>query len=341
MTAGEQEAAAPDPERNLVIVMDEVTRRFNGVTAVQDLTLSIERGRILGLIGPSGSGKTTTVRMVAGALAASAGTIRVLGENPLRFSRALRQQIAYLPQIFSLYGDLTVGENTGFIAALYGISAFSRAPRIRRALEVVDLWDKRDRLARHLSGGEQQRLELACAIVHEPMVLFVDEPTAGVDPILRQEIWNELRLMRDDGRTLMVTTQYVAEAEYCDEVALLHHGRLVARDTPDALRRSVAGGDVLEIETDREVDPNVLAHLPDVRNVRQAGPRRLVVLVGAAPTATPRLFEALAAQQVGVSSLSQHQPTFDEIFGDLVEQRRNGDDGGDGRSEPEPSAKDG
>jgi ABC-2 type transport system ATP-binding protein len=299
-----------------------VTRRFNGLTAVDDVTLQVAPGTILGLIGPSGSGKTTTVRMLTGTLEPTEGEIRVGGQDPRRFTRAMRERIAYMPQLFSLYTDLTAEENVGFVAALYGIGWFGRGGKVRRALEMVDLWDARRRRAGDLSGGMQRRLDLACAIVHEPDILFVDEPTAGIDPMLRQTIWDELRQMRDDGRTLLVTTQYVGEAEYCDAVALLAEGELVALDTPVALRHRVFGGEVLEIETDAPITPELISSVGEVQSARQAEPRKLIAVVTDAGTATPRLMEAITGAGIGVVSMEEYQPSFDEVFAELVKERR-------------------
>ena len=308
----------PDP----VITMSGVTRRFGDFTAVRDVSLHVEPGTILGLIGPSGSGKTTTVRMLTGTLEASEGEIGVGGQDPRRFTRGLRERIAYMPQLFSLYTDLTAAENVGFVAALYGISWWGRGARIRRALEVVDLWEARNRRAGDLSGGMQRRLDLACAIVHQPDILFIDEPTAGIDPMLRQTIWDELRRMRDEGRTLLVTTQYVGEAEYCDSVALLAEGELVALDTPIALRHRVFGGEVLEIEADAPITPELVSSVEEVQSVRQTAPRKLMAVVTDAGTATPRLMETITAAGVGVISLEEYQPSFDEVFTELVRERR-------------------
>lgn len=274
------------------------------------------------MVGPSGSGKTTTVRMLTGTLGRTSGEIRVLGEDPMHFSRRVRGRIAYMPQLFSLYEDLSAQENVGFVAALYGIGLFKRRRLIRRALEVVDLTDARNRLARDLSGGMQRRLELACALVHSPDVLFVDEPTAGIDPMLRQTIWDELRTLRDDGRTLVVTTQYVAEAEYCDRVALIADGELVALDTPDELRKLVFGGEVLEVTTERAVDSEMLGGVPGITGVRQPAARQLFVTTDDAGTTTPQIIETLRRAGIGVVGLEEHQPTFDEVFTGLVEQRR-------------------
>jgi ABC-2 type transport system ATP-binding protein len=305
-----------------IISVRGVSRAFDDHLAVNDLTFDVSPGTILGVVGPSGSGKTTTVRMLTGTLGSTSGEIRVLGEDPMAFSRRARSRIAYMPQLFSLYEDLSAQENVGFVAALYGIGPFRRRGLIKRALEVVDLWDVRHRLARDLSGGMQRRLELACALVHSPDVLFIDEPTTGIDPVLRQSIWDELRELRDEGRTLLVTTQYVAEAEYCDHVALIVDGELVAFDDPAALRQMVFGGDVLQVDTARAVDPEALTPIGGVIAVRQTAPRRLFVTVGDAATITPRIIDTLREGGIDVAGIEEHQPTFDEVFTGLVEQRR-------------------
>ena len=316
---------APEP----IIVARDVTRAFNGHEVVRGLSFDVEAGTILGLIGPSGSGKTTTVRMLTGTLGRTSGEIRVLGEDPLRFSRRIRGRLAYMPQLFSLYEDLSAQENVGFVAALYGIGPFRRGRLIRRALEVVDLYDARHRLARDLSGGMQRRLELACALVHSPDILFVDEPTAGIDPILRVKVWDELRALRDDGRALLVTTQYVTEAEYCDRVALIADGELVAYDAPNELRKKAFGGDVLEVTTERAVDGDMLARVPGITAVRQPTARQLFVTTEDAASTTPQIIEALREAGIAVVGVEEHQPTFDEVFTQLVERRRSpGDEPG-------------
>src|SRR5688500_15862781 len=274
-----------------VISATGVTRAFDDRVVVDDLDFEVYPGTILGVVGPSGSGKTTTVRMLTGTLGRTSGEISVLGEDPMHFSRRTRGRIAYMPQLFSLYEDLSAQENVGFVAALYGIGPFKRRSLIRNALEVVELTDARHRLARDLSGGMQRRLELACALVHSPDVLFVDEPTAGIDPVLRKAIWDELRRLRDEGRTLLVTTQYVAEAEYCDRVAMIVDGRLVALDAPDELRKAVFGGEVIEVNAQRAVDPQMLANLQGVLAVRQTAPRQLMVTTEDAATTGPRIIE--------------------------------------------------
>ena len=314
--------ATAQPLSEPIISARGISRAFDDRVVVDGVSFDVPAGTILGVVGPSGSGKTTTVRMLTGTLGRTSGEITVLGEDPMHFSHRTRGRIAYMPQLFSLYEDLSAQENVGFVAALYGIGPFKRRKLIRRALEVVDLTEARHRLARDLSGGMQRRLELACALVHSPDVLFVDEPTAGIDPLLRQSIWDELRDLKGEGRTLLVTTQYVAEAEYCDRVALIVDGELVALDEPAALRQMVFGGDVLQVDTERAVDPEVLTPIGGVTNVRQTAPRQLIVTVEDAGSLTPTIIDTLRGHGVEVAAVEEHQPTFDEVFTGLVEQRR-------------------
>ena len=175
---------APTP-REAAVVIERATKRFGDAIAVDDISLTVPSGTILGVIGPSGAGKTTTVRMLTGALSPTEGEVRVLGEDPRRFRRQTRERIGYMPQQFTLYPDLTARENVDFVASLFGVLWRTRHRRTREVLELVDLWDVRGRRAGDLSGGMQRRLELACALVHDPALLFLDEPTAGIDPLLR------------------------------------------------------------------------------------------------------------------------------------------------------------
>jgi ABC-2 type transport system ATP-binding protein len=295
-----------------------VSRQFDDLVAVDGVTLEVPRGTILGVIGPSGSGKTTLVRMLTGTLKPTKGELRVLGQEPHHFTRRVRERIGYMPQHFVLYEELTAAENVSFVASLFGLLWPRRSRRVREVLQFVELWEARGRRARQLSGGMQRRLELACALVHEPTLLFVDEPTAGLDPMLRQTIWTEFRRLRDAGRTLVVTTQYVGEAEYCDQIAVLAHGRLVALAGPEELRRMAIGGEVVEIETAQPFDGSVLQQVPGVRSVDQSGPRHMLVVTDDAGEAIPRLVEAVGAAGGQVVSSSEYRPSFDEVFAKLV-----------------------
>ncbi|HXI45274.1 MAG TPA: ABC transporter ATP-binding protein [Candidatus Acidoferrales bacterium] len=282
--------------------------------------LSVPPGTILGVIGPSGSGKTTTVRMLTGSLAPTAGEVEVLGERPQAFRRGTRERIGYMPQHFILYPDLTARENVDFVASLFGLLLFRRRRRTRAVLELLGLWPLAGRRAKALSGGEQRRLELACALVHEPVLLILDEPTAGVDPILRRTIWDELHRLRNTGVTAVVTTQYVTEAEECDDVALIAGGRLVALDTPRGLRRQALGGEVVEVDTDATFDAAGLVDHPGVRNIRQTGLRSFEAVVDNAGSATPTVVEAVEAGGGEVASVRELKPTFEEVFEILVQR---------------------
>ena len=224
-----------------------------------------------------------------------------------------------MPQSFTLYPDLTVRENVDFVASLFGMLWRSRRRRTREVLQLVDLWDVRGRRAGRLSGGMQRRLELAGALVHDPALLFLDEPTAGIDPLLRGRVWDELHRLRDEGRTLLVTTQYVNEAESCDQVALIAEGRLIALATPDELRRQAAGGDVIEIETAARFDGMALADAairaprppgraatPDAHGRRRRAPRRRTP----STPSTTRGGEVAYAREI--------RATFDDVFATLV-----------------------
>ena len=302
--------------------IDRATKRFGDDVAVDAISLSVMPGTILGVIGPSGAGKTTTIRMLTGALAPTDGTIAVLGEDPQHFRRRTRERIGYMPQLFSLYADLTARENVDFVASLFGMLWRSRHRRTREVLELVDLWDARGRRAGDLSGGMQRRLELASALVHDPDLLFLDEPTAGIDPLLRTRVWDELHRLREAGRTLLVTTQYLNEAESCDAVALISGGRLVAVATPDELRRDAMGGDIVEVETTGMIDGMALSDLPHVRKVEQDGPRHLRITVDDAATATPDLVEAIGTRGGEVASARESRASFDDVFTALVERDR-------------------
>src|SRR5438445_11214833 len=274
-----------------IVATEALTRRYDDTLAIDHVTLEVPRGTILGIIGPSGSGKTTLIRMLTGTLEPSEGKLSVLGQHPRRFTRHTREKLGYMPQHFVLYEELTATENLSFVAALFGLLWPKRGRRVKEMLRLVELWEARDRRARQLSGGMQRRLELACALVHDPLLLFVDEPTAGLDPILRQKIWAEFRRLREIGRTLVVTTQVVSEAEYCDCVALLSHGRLVALDSPDELRRKALGGEVIEIKTAQAFDAVQLENLPGVREIRQNAPRQFLVIADEAGTILPRVVQ--------------------------------------------------
>jgi ABC-2 type transport system ATP-binding protein len=301
------------------IRVTDVSRSFGDVLAVDRVTMTVPQGALLGLIGPSGSGKTTLVRMLTGTLLPSSGEIRVLGRAPHEFPRTTREVIGYVPQDFVLYPDLTASENVAFVASLFGMFWWRRRRRVREVLELLGLWDVRHRRAKELSGGMRRRLEVACGLVHEPVLLFIDEPTAGVDPLLSRDIWEEFRRLRST-RTLLVTTQSVEEAELCDHVAVLHRGRVVALDTPDALRHSIWGGEVIEVTTERPVEAEAFRGVAGIRQLRQTGPRRVLLVAEDAGSAAPRIVEAARAQNSGVASIDPYRPSFSDVLAAIVER---------------------
>lgn len=311
---------------NPPVLVEDATLKHGDVVPVNHVSFQVSQGSILGLIGPSGAGKTSIIHLLTGLDKASSGTVRVLGEDPQHFRRRTRERIGYMPQQFVLYPDLTVAQNLSFVASLFGLLYWRRRRRIREVLELVGLTEAKDRQAKHLSGGMQRRLELACALVHNPTVLFVDEPTAGIDPVLRQEIWEEFRRLRDSGCTIFVTTQYVSEAEYCDMVAMLVEGRLIALAEPETLRHEAFGGDLLEVEVERPFDGALLRGLPGVRAVHQLDIRTIRLVSANAGELTPRLIEAIQPLGGEVVSVREYRPTFDEVFAELLagERLKNG-----------------
>jgi ABC-2 type transport system ATP-binding protein len=233
-------SGAEESASTAVVTVKKVTRRYGAVLAVDDLSLFVPRGQMMGLIGPDGAGKTTTLRMILGILQPDAGEIRTLGLDPVRDHRELSGRVGYLSQRFSLYGDLSIDENVEFFAEIHGVRGWK--PRRDELLEMLGLAPFRARLADRLSGGMKQKLALACTLVHTPELLVLDEPTTGVDPVARREFWKILVRLQRQGLTILLTTPYLDEAERCQLLALLDRGRLLALDTPEAIRGLSADG---------------------------------------------------------------------------------------------------
>jgi ABC-2 type transport system ATP-binding protein len=256
------------------VVVRDLTRRFGALTAVDGLSFSVARGELFGLLGPDGAGKTTTLRMLAGVLPATAGEALLDGVSVVREPERVKHGLAYMSQRFGLYADLTVLENIEFYADLYRVPRAERPARYERLFRFSNLGPFEDRLAGKLSGGMKQKLGLSCALVHEPEILLLDEPTFGVDPVSRRELWLIVHEMVGRGVTAVVSTAYMDEAERFDRVALIHEGRLLALDTPEALQRGIAGA-VLAVrvgERARDARQAVLA-VPGVRTATAFGDR--------------------------------------------------------------------
>mgnify|MGYP001175412933 FL=1 len=230
---------------DLAVDVRELTRRFGALTAVSSLTLQISRGEVFGLLGPNGSGKTTTIRMLCGLLEPTTGTALVAGIDIRTAPERVKMQIGYMSQRFGLYDDLTVAENLAFYGGIYGLSGRTQTDRQADVIGFLGLGNRLTQLAAHLSGGWKQRLALGCALLHRPPVLFLDEPTAGVDPAARRSFWQVIHELAHGGTTVLVTTHYMDEAERCDRLAMMSLGRLIALGTPGDVARQV-GGKTLE-----------------------------------------------------------------------------------------------
>lgn len=316
------QAAPPD---NIVIHAQGLTKHFGDQVAVQDVSFQIPQGSIFGFIGPSGSGKTTTVRLLAGIVEPTAGEMRVLGTSPMKFTQSTRERIGYMPQLFVLYPELTVWENMNFAASLYGMG-FRRGARLNELLDFVELGEHKGKLGRDLSGGMQRRLSLASTLVHDPDLLFLDEPTAGIDPVLRRKLWDHFDELQNQGRTIFVTTQYVGEAAYCDFVGVMAEGRLLMVETPEGLRRRAYGGEVIDlslkerISFERHLQP--LRQLPFVENgkVVRTGENSVRLIVDEASTAMPELIAWTKAQNIEVEAIEEFLPPFDDVFVEIVKR---------------------
>lgn len=313
---------APMRPTKPVIEVCNVSKKIGDVDIVHDLSFDVEAGEIFGFIGPSGSGKTTTIRLLTGAYGPTEGEVRVMGIAPSHPSRRVQEQFGYMPQLFVLYPNLTVQENLQFVASLYGMSPKLRQSRITELLKFVELWDARHRVASNVSGGMQRRIELAAALLHNPPLVFADEPTAGIDPVLRGKFWEEFRRLRDEGRTLFVTTQYVGESEYCDRVAVIRKGRLIAVDTPIGLRRRAFGGDMLDIEATGLTSATVhsLTQLDMVKEVQPISRRQIRVSVDESGPAIPAVLDVLSTCNCTVARIEEYRPNFDEVFIVLMQQ---------------------
>jgi ABC-2 type transport system ATP-binding protein len=303
------------------VALEHASKSFGETPAVIDLSFAVGRGQIFGLIGPSGCGKTTTVRMVTGVHVPDKGRVLVLGREPRRFTAAIRSRIGYMPQHFVLYPELSVWENLDFAASCYGVGLRGRGRRLGAMLDFVELSDARNVPAGQISGGMQRRLELACTLIHEPELIVVDEPTAGIDPVLRQKFWDHFRELRDRGHTLFVTTQYVTEAEYCDVVAAMKAGRMVAMGNPDVVRQIAMGGEIVNVVAKGLTHAQIAAieAVEGVHSVQRISPDDVSVTVDDAGAATPLIVAALQGAGATVVNVSEHRPNFDEVFVRLME----------------------
>jgi ABC-2 type transport system ATP-binding protein len=305
-----------------VIEVRGVTKDFGEQRALDDVNLAIPAGGIVGLIGPSGCGKTTLIRLLTGITRPSAGSVRVLGTDPVQFSVRERRRFGYMPQLPVLFPNLTLWGNLTFVASIYGMSLRHRRRDLRRLLDLVDLMPHRHKRLADCSGGMQRRLSLAATLIHDPELLYLDEPTAGVDPILRERFWEHFRSLRDQGHTIVVPTQYVGEAVSCDVVAVMAGGRLITIQPPDALARLAYDGDPLTVDLDQGWLPGPeLARLRDQPFVRevQRTDEGLTVIVDDKAAGTALLQGFFDSAGVAIKPITEMTPSFDEIFVRIIE----------------------
>ncbi|MGD8968257.1 MAG: ABC transporter ATP-binding protein [Anaerolineae bacterium] len=310
----------------------DLTKRFGDFTAVDSITFRIRRGEIFGFLGPNGAGKTTTIRMLLGLLRPTDGKASVLGYDVASQPEEIRKRIGYMSQRFSLYEDLTVGENLDFYGRTYGV----RNKRLRRrkqfAIEMAGLKGRERELTRNLSGGWKQRLALGAAILHEPEMLFLDEPTAGVDPISRREFWDLLYDLADEGKTILVTTHYMDEAEHCQDLAFIHQGQIIARGAPEEIKVNKMQGQVLEIDCDRpDTAIKILQQMNLFNEVALYG-ALVHVVAESLESYERRIRQALSEADVRVHTMDIVAPSLEDVFianvrRDIANVRRNEDIG--------------
>jgi drug efflux transport system ATP-binding protein len=302
-----------------VIEIEHLVKRFGTFVSVDDLSLTVGAGEVFGLLGSNGAGKTTTIRMLCGLLTPTAGSARVLGIDVGRDPEAVKRRIGYMTQRFSLYDDLTVRQNIRFFAGVYGLRGSEGASRAAWAISTAGLEGKEDLLTRSLPGGWKQRLALACAVLHDPKVVFLDEPTGGVDPISRRRFWGLIDQMAGEGVTLIVTTHYLDEAERCDRIALMHAGRLVALGSVSELKEVFVGRALLEVSCPRFLDAQ--ASLEGEPWVLEASvfATKLHVVVADAEEGRRRIEETLVADGNSPVTVERIVPSLEDVFIHCIE----------------------
>jgi ABC-2 type transport system ATP-binding protein len=314
---GPERGTMPEP----VIEVRDLTKRFGDFTAVDGVSFHVGRGEVVGYLGPNGSGKTTTIRMLLGLLRPTSGSATVLGMDVVRDAEAIRPRAGYMSQRFALYEDLTVVENLRFYAAVYGIPRIHAGTRVAEMLEMVGLEEQRDARASALAGGWRQRLAMAIALVHEPPLLFLDEPTSGVDPEARRAFWDIIYLLAEGGTTVLVTTHYMDEAEHCGRLGILDRGRLLAMDTPTRLRAGMTG-EPWDVVADGAALPVVLDGLaarPGVTHATLLGDRiHLVTEAGLIDRGAIREAVARLAGTGARVAVEASEITLDDVFTTLT-----------------------
>jgi ABC-2 type transport system ATP-binding protein len=306
---------------NSVVMVRNLEKRFGDFIAVNRISLEVQRGEIFGFLGPNGAGKSTTIRMLCGILQPTSGEGRVAEFDVVKESEKIKTRIGYMSQKFSLYEDLTVEENINFYSGIYRIPSDKKVQRKEWVIQMAGLNEHRKSKTATLSMGWKQRLSLGCAILHEPPIVFLDEPTSGVDPISRRNFWDLIHEMASQGVTIFVTTHYMEEAEYCDRLALIYRGELTAIGTPHELKTSLMKEVVLELKHEQPQDLiEVLEKVPGVKDVALFG-RGLHLVAGDYEKVRPALESALRALNISFQTLKKIEPSLEDVFVSLIEER--------------------
>jgi ABC-2 type transport system ATP-binding protein len=301
------------------VEMEGLVKRFGSFVAVDNVSLRVPKGEIFGFLGPNGAGKSTTIRMLCGLLSPTSGRASVAGFDVAKEPETIRQNIGYMSQRFSLYDDLTVEENIDFFTGMYGVPRAVRAERKAYALRMAKLEERRGSITSTLSGGWKQRLALGCAILHDPPVIFLDEPTSGVDPIARADFWELIRELSDTGHTIFVTTHYMDEAENCHRLALMYAGKVIALGAPEELKKSLTEHALLRLDTPAALDTmRAIEHEEGVLEVAVFG-RGLHVTVDDAAGTMERIRRKLGAEGIQVTRLEEIPPSLEDVFVALIE----------------------
>lgn len=309
----------PDNGSDYAVEVRDLVKTFGDFVAVDRISLQVRRGEIFGFLGPNGAGKSTTIRILCGLLRPSGGKGTVYGLDVSTQAEAIRKNIGYMSQKFSLYDDLTVEENIDFFSGIYGVGRERREERKQYVLTMAGLEERKRSMTRLLSGGWKQRLALGCAILHEPPILFLDEPTSGVDPIARRAFWDLIYELSGAGHTIFVSTHYMDEAEYCHRLALMYRGRIIALGPPDALKKELTTHSLLQLDSSDPLESmKAIEGQPGVLDVAVFG-GGLHVAVDDPADAAARIREALTAKAIEVRRLEQIQPSMEDVFVAVIE----------------------
>ena len=312
-------STAPTP--GPAVEVKDLGRRFGTFAAVNRVSFTVAKGEIFGFLGPNGAGKSTTIRMLCGLLAPSGGTGTVAGFDIRSQQEEIKRNIGYMSQRFSLYEDLTVEENIDFYSGIYRLPAAKKKERKEWVIELSGLGEHRHSPTGILSGGWKQRLALGCAILHEPPILFLDEPTSGVDPMSRRQFWNLIYDLSSQGVTVFVTTHYMDEAEYCNRMALIYRGELIASGTPRNLKTQHMKEQVIEVQCERPQDAiDEIAQLPEIKEVALFG-RGLHAVTTDSSTAIPAIRRRLAERGLRSERVERITPSLEDVFVSLIEAR--------------------